>query len=77
MARNPTPAGILIGMNGLSDAEFRQMVDLLTRYGNEIDQWDMFQLPGEYGPIYVSIGLAPWPGSEDGHYRLLPAPGVG
>jgi hypothetical protein len=34
----------------------------------------MFQLPGDHGPIYASIGLAPSSGSEDEHYRKSNTP---
>jgi hypothetical protein len=29
----------------------------------------MFQLPGEHGPMYASIGLAPSSGYQDEHHR--------
>jgi hypothetical protein len=32
----------------------------------------MFQLPGEHGPMYASIGLAPSSGYQDEHYRKAP-----
>jgi hypothetical protein len=35
---------------------------------------DMFQLPGEHGPMYASIGLAPSSGYQDEHYRKAPWP---
>jgi hypothetical protein len=55
----------------LSESEWQQMLELIRRYGMEVDQWDMFQLPSEHGPVYVSIGLAPSHGATDGDYRVL------
>jgi hypothetical protein len=52
------------------------MLELIRRYGLEMDQWDMFQLPSERGPIYVSIGRVPAHGAGDGDYQVLdPASG--
>lgn len=63
-------------MEKLTDDEFREMLSLLSRYGAEVDQWDMFQLPSEAGSVYVSIALEPAPGSRDENYRKLdPAKG--
>jgi hypothetical protein len=63
-------------MEKLTESEWRQMLSLLCRYGMEMDQWDMFQVPAEPGPVYVSISLAPVSGAAESNYRVVdPASG--
>jgi hypothetical protein len=62
-------------MEKLTEAEWRQMLSLIRRYGLAMDQWDMFQLPTEAGSIYVSVTLAPSAGASESNRALDPDTG--
>jgi hypothetical protein len=48
-----------------SEDDFRQMVDLLQRFGDEgLDQHETWRLTSRFGPVFVRITRA-LPGGED------------
>jgi hypothetical protein len=47
----------------LTDAELRDLVQLLARYAeHELDQFDDWQIPTTYGPVYMFLSRALPPG---------------
>ena len=44
----------------LTDPEFKQMVQLLSRYMlTEMDQWDAWKFNSEYGDMFIYLSMKP------------------
>jgi hypothetical protein len=53
------------------EAEYTKMIEKIKDYAERgLDQWDLFQIQSEYGPVYVSISRGPEPNLPE-HYRQL------
>lgn len=53
----------------LSDAEFKQMLNLISRYAStEMDQWEAWKIDSSFSKIYVDISMKPEsPGAEESY----------
>lgn len=56
----------------MSDEDSRTMVNLLHRYVEiDLDQWDLWRLPTQFGEVFIDIRLSPTPGLESTVYDDL------
>ena len=47
----------------MSDEDFRTMVNVLHRYAEvDLDQWDLWRLPTQFGEVFIDIRRSPTPG---------------
>lgn len=47
-------------MEKLSDAEYKQMFQLLHRHvETQMDQWDQWKFEGTHGKVYITIAMYP------------------
>jgi hypothetical protein len=47
----------------LSDTELRDFLQMLARFAqHELDQWENWLIPTTYGPVYLAMSRALWPG---------------
>ncbi|WP_299948415.1 hypothetical protein [uncultured Microbulbifer sp.] len=56
----------------LSDAEFKQMLELLKRYvENDMDQWELWKFDAKFSKIYVNVSMKPsHPGTEEAYVDM-------
>jgi hypothetical protein len=50
----------LISTKKLTDDEFKEMIQRLSRYvESEMDQWELWKFKSSFGQIYVNISMKP------------------
>ncbi|MEX2961556.1 hypothetical protein [Microbulbifer sp. TYP-18] len=62
----------MVCLGKLSDAEFKQMLELLKRYvENDMDQWELWKFDSNFSKIYVNVSMKPvHPSTEEAYVDM-------